>query len=57
MNDSDRIAINTGGGDAPGRNVIFHATIHAAPTTLENPRHPRRILRFRQRGVVSDRVH
>ena len=30
MNDIKRIAINTGGGDAPGLNAVIHAAVHAA---------------------------
>src|ERR1035438_7802877 len=30
MNDINRIAINTGGGDAPGLNAVIHAAVHAA---------------------------
>ena len=32
MNDIKRIAINTGGGDAPGLNAVIHAVVHAAHT-------------------------
>ena len=30
MNTFKRIAINTGGGDAPGLNAVIHAAVHAA---------------------------
>ena len=30
MNDINRIAINTGGGDAPGLNAVIHAAVYAA---------------------------
>jgi ATP-dependent phosphofructokinase / diphosphate-dependent phosphofructokinase len=30
MNEIKRIAINTGGGDAPGLNAVIHAAVHAA---------------------------
>jgi 6-phosphofructokinase 1 len=32
MNTFKRIAINTGGGDAPGLNAVIHAAVHAAHT-------------------------
>jgi len=32
MNTFKRIAINTGGGDAPGLNAVIHAVVHAAHT-------------------------
>jgi 6-phosphofructokinase 1 len=30
MNDIKRIAINTGGGDAPELNAVIHAAVHSA---------------------------
>ena len=30
MNDLKRIAINTGGCDAPGLNAVIHAAVHAS---------------------------
>ena len=30
MKNINRIAINTGGGDAPGLNAVIHAAVHAA---------------------------
>jgi 6-phosphofructokinase 1 len=30
MNDIKRIAINTGGSDAPGLNAVIHAAVYAA---------------------------
>ena len=30
MNNIKRIAINTGGGDAPGLNAVIHAAVYAA---------------------------
>jgi 6-phosphofructokinase len=30
MNDIKRIAINTGGGDAPGLNAVIHAAVHGS---------------------------
>jgi 6-phosphofructokinase 1 len=32
MNTFKRIAINTGGGDAPGLNAVIHAAVHAVHT-------------------------
>ena len=32
MNAFNRIAINTGGGDAPGLNAVIHAAVDAAHT-------------------------
>jgi phosphofructokinase-like protein len=71
MTDIKRIAINTGGGDAPGLNAVIHAAVYAARNRgweifgihdgidglLEPERYPDGGLMKRTRGVVRNIAH